>query len=100
MEWNWNDISYTEAEILRVHKQFYQPSDSNFFDLIARANPKKQMLKYSFTEEISKACSTFQLFTPKRRKFQVSVPGGIILNHERVLDLMFLNGLPILHVID
>jgi hypothetical protein len=64
--------------------------------LIHRAKPEeatsetKKMLL-----DINNACLTQKHFT-----FKVSMPKGIVFDHEMALDLMYLEGLPVLHVVD
>jgi hypothetical protein len=51
-------------------------------------------------EDISKACSTCQRFTPKPLSFQASMPKGIVFNRELAPDLMYLEKQLVIHVVD
>lgn len=101
VEWDFAEILYTKSELRKLHLHFYHPSVNKLYNLIRRAKPEdatsetKQLL-----EDIAKACSTCQRFEPRPQSFQVSVPSGIVFNQELALDLMFLDKIPVLHVVD
>ena len=101
VEWDFPKIWFSKEQIRKLHLQFYHPSADKLFRLIQRAKPgeatseTKKML-----EDINRACTTCQRYTPKPFSFQVSMPKGIVFNHELALDLMYLERLPVLHVVD
>jgi hypothetical protein len=46
LEWQSNDkIMYTKAELSRLHRGFFHPSNKHLIDLIKRANMKDLELK-------------------------------------------------------
>jgi hypothetical protein len=101
LEWDFPEILFSKEQIQKLHLQFYHPSADKLFRLIQRAKPEeatsetKKMLL-----DINNACLTCQRFTQKPFTFQVSMPKGIVFNHELALDLMYLERLPVLHVVD
>jgi hypothetical protein len=91
----------SKEQIRMLHLQFYHPSADKLFRLIQRAKPGEATSETKkILEDIKKACLTCQRFTPKPFSFQVSMPKGIVFNHELALDLMYLERLPVLHVVD
>lgn len=101
LELNEREVLYTARELRKTRLHFFHPSKNKLFNLIARANlgnpdrETKEMLKF-----LTEACTTCQRFYPKPQTFQVCVPGNKALNQEIALHLIFLDKLPVLHVVD
>ena len=101
LTWKYCDILYTKKELQRLHLHFFHPNFQKLFNLIMRSNPAeatsetKKILKH-----IQDTCKTCQRFTPKPFCFKVAMPDGIVFNNELEMDLMFINKVPILHVVD
>jgi hypothetical protein len=69
--------------------------------LIRRANPEEADETTRKTlEEISGLCKTCQHLNHKTYRFRVSMPKERIFNEELALDLMWIDGHPILHVVN
>ena len=80
-EWDLSETLYTNTELKRIH--FYHPSAKKLFQVISIGKPKEATSETKrMIEQISKACATCQIFTPKPQTFQVRVPGGIVFNQE------------------
>ena len=92
LTWNFSEILFTRSEVQKFHLHFFHPSFRKLFNLIMRAD---YVLK-----SIQDSCKTCKRLTMKPRSFQVSMPDGVIFNTEVVMDLMFINQTPILHVVD
>ena len=101
LEWDLSETLYFKTELKKIDLNFYHPSAKILFQVISRAKQEEATSETKrMTEQILKACATFQRFTPKPQSFQVRVPGGIIFNQEIALDLMCLDRIPVLHVVD
>jgi hypothetical protein len=51
-------------------------------------------------KDISKSCHACQFYYSKPNHFQIRDPAAIVFNHEIQLDLMYLRGKPVLHIVD
>jgi hypothetical protein len=50
--------------------------------------------------DISKSCLACQVYSSKPIHFQIRDPAEIVFNHEIQLDLMYLHGKPVFHIVD
>lgn len=65
LTWDYSSILFTNLELVKSHKHFYQPTHSKLFNLIYRAHPDRSTVQTrTLLEEISKTCQTYQHFTP------------------------------------
>lgn len=92
---------YSRQQLQNMHLNFMQPSVSKLLNLLERAYPDqvtqdtKEIFKDSFD-----ACQIFQTYSSKPITFQVRFPDEVVLNKTIRMDLMFIDGAPILHVIE
>ena len=102
LEWPASNILFTRSELTKLHRQFKHPSTDKLINLLKRskvsgvdANTKKML------EEIRQACETCTKFSRPRERFKVTIPPDkIVFNEEVALDLMWLEGNAVLHVVD
>jgi hypothetical protein len=84
-----------------LHQYRFHPSADKLLNLLKRANPAnvpadtKELFK-----DMSKSCHAFQVYSSKPIYFQIRDPAVIVSNHEIQLDLMYLHGKPVLHIVD
>ena len=78
------------------------PSVGKLYNLLKRANPEKATPKVQkLLEEISQHCASCTTFSVPPFRFRATIPPeDIIFNREVAIDLMWLNGKPVLHVVD
>jgi hypothetical protein len=103
LEWNRVlDICYTREELTKIHRHFYHPSTTKLFNLLRRADPKNLAEDTRrILDDIKAHFDTCQHFLPRPHHFSVSLdPEQAIFNKEIIMDLMYLCGSPVLHVID
>lgn len=99
--WNYKDILYTKRELQRLHLHFYHPTAKKLYNLVSRATPGQATPDtMTLINKITEACKTCQRFSMRPKSFQVTLPGDIVFNYEVAIDLMFINRIPILHVVD
>ena len=104
-EWSPEDmhvVLYTEQELRQLHRNFGHPTISALKKMLKRANPEHQDKKTKDTiNEIVNNCKTCQKFASKPRRFKLTMGSDSLkFNHIIAVDLMYLNGKPVLHVVD
>lgn len=98
---DYSDIFYSKASLFKLHHHFMHPSVGKLLKLLERAskNPIPAETKKAL-EDITRACHICQTYSSKPLTFQVRLPDDVIFNKEVRLDLMFLDGKAVLHVLD
>lgn len=92
---------FTRNELERMHLHFMHPSASKMFQLLHRAYPNKlQGDTLDILSDISKSCDVCQKYSLKPFTFTVRFPDDAVFNQRIAMDLMYLDGSPVLHVID
>ncbi len=103
--WGKGDIAYslyTESELRKLHRVFGHPTVSALFKLLQQARGSEIDKSVRETlEEISKSCITCAVNATKPRRFKLTVgTDDLRFNHIVAMDVMYLNGRPVLHVVD
>ena len=104
-KWSCNDTPYalfTEDELRKIHRGFGHPSVKASYHLLRRANPDTlppQTLKE--LNKISRDCKTCLKYAQAPRRFRLTIGAEKLrFNHRVVVDTMFINNKPILHMVD
>ena len=102
LTWQLRSTLFTRAELRRMHLHFFHPSARKLFNVLKRARPDETRPEtHEILKQISKACSTCQVHSSGPLRFRVTLPKSkCVFNHELALDLMWLDGSPVLHVVD
>lgn len=94
---------YTEEQLRNIHKRLGHPSSKRIMSLLQRSSRYEHIdpTIRAKLEEIEKNCNACQMFAgpPQRFRFRITDDDGRF-NHELVVDIMHVDGLPVLHVID
>lgn len=103
LPWKEDDkVLYTKSELLKLHRGFHHPAARRLHALLKRAKVEDldaDTLKV--LEEINNACSTCQKFGPKPVSFKASLPPEkLVFGDELSMDLQWIDGEAVLHVID
>lgn len=100
-EWT-PSIFYTEQKLHQVHRHFFHPKTNRLTNLIKRADPKVDISRvYSDLEKFNATSDVCQRESNLPHRFCIALPDGVcIFNGVVPLDLMFLDGKPVLHVGD
>lgn len=87
---------------MKLHVQFYHPSTQNLFGLLKRADPRRATgAVRTLLEEISSACVPCVSFSTRPFRFGAALPPDqIVFDHEIAVDLVSLEGRPVLHIVD
>ena len=100
-EWPARVVLFTRTELEKLHRRFAHPTTTKLLNLLRRADPKRVDDQTRETlERIYRSCDPCQRMSPKPFVFQVSMPDDIVFNNEVVVDLMWLDGKPVLHIVD
>nr|AHF58602.1 polyprotein [Chondrus crispus] len=99
--WGEDEVLFTVSELKRMHQGFYHPSAEKLFNLIRRADPRDATTETrKILNNISQQCSNCQLHAPRPLRFTATIPEGIVFNRMAILDLMWIQNQPLLHVVD
>lgn len=102
IRWNHSTVLYTKPELKKLHLQFGHPSNDALLNLLKRATPDKMTPSVKKTlADIVKNCSPCQEYGPSASRFRVTMPmDEIVFNHEIEIDIFWIDGNPVLHIID
>lgn len=103
--WSIDDMTYvlyTEGELRRIHKTFGHPSIDTTLKILKRASGDKLSKgTKAVIEGIVDGCKTCRLIASKPRRFKLTVgTNDLRFNHKVQIDTMFINGKPVLHMVD
>jgi hypothetical protein len=91
-------VFLTEVELRRLHRRFGHPATERLYKLLQRAghaDASEHTLR-----EIKRFCHHCQAHDPAPRRFKFTLKDDREFNHEILVDVMYLDGKPVLHVID
>lgn len=85
-----------------MHLHFHHPSAGKLYNMLKRADPIKTDPSFKNTlEEISKACNNCSEYYFSTFRFRATIPPDeLVFNMELAIDLMWLSGRPVMHIID
>eukprot|EP00180_Rhodochaete_pulchella_P004061 Plantae.Rhodophyta-Rhodochaete_pulchella.ctg74856.p1 GENE.Plantae.Rhodophyta-Rhodochaete_pulchella.ctg74856~~Plantae.Rhodophyta-Rhodochaete_pulchella.ctg74856.p1 ORF type:complete len:209 (+),score=12.17 Plantae.Rhodophyta-Rhodochaete_pulchella.ctg74856:155-781(+) len=97
-----SNVNFTTSQLLKLHRQFSHASAEKLYNLRRKARPEDtppdtlRRLK-----ELSRRCDTCQRIANAPTRFKVSFGADNIAFNEKVLlDVMYLEGKPVLHLVD
>lgn len=90
-------VEMTETELRRVHRRFGHPSVEKLWSILNRAD---KWANRDAIEMINRFCHHCQIKGKAPQRFKFSLKGDIDFNYEIVVDIMYLDHKPVLHVID
>lgn len=104
LEWADNPeiFHYTRAELQYLHLHFFHPSARKLFHLLKRAwSQDDKNSIYKTAQSIPAACESCREHSGRPFRFRASLPNyEVIFNHEVAIDLLWLEGTPVRHVVD
>lgn len=99
--WEQN-VLYTMPELRKLHRHFFHPQPDRLYAVINKAggeHAKPSTLKQ--LQDVSRNCDLCQRLAKDPSRFRVALPpGDIVFNRTVLLDIMYLDGKPLLHVVD
>jgi len=90
-------IFLTEAELRRVHTRFGHPSVPKLYKLLTKAGHEVEQDALAM---INKFCHYCQVKGSTPRRFKFTLKKDVDFNFEIIVDVMYLDGDPVLHVVD
>jgi hypothetical protein len=104
LEWSATDrILCKKSELQKLHCNFSHPLTQNLFTLLKRAKADNvDANTRAVLSDIENACSICQCYSSKPLRLITTLPSGeeSSFGSELSMDLMFINGIAVLHVID
>lgn len=97
-----SSIYFTRTQLHRLHQQFYHPSAEKLYNLVKKSRPEDTTPEtLTILKEISKECDSCQRISAAPQRFRVAIGSEHVQLNERILlDLMYIEGKPVLHIID
>lgn len=92
---------FTRLELKRLHRRFGHAQSDKLYNLLQRAKPGEVNAETrAELESIIRHCEACQLYAQKPRRFKFSLRDDVDFNHSVYVDTMFIEGKPVLHVVD
>lgn len=100
--WNSYQVFYTYSELRKLHRSFGHPSVGALLKILKRARSEDVSPETEYIlEEIRKSCKTCSELGRKPRRFKLTVGHeDSQFNHTVAIDVMYLSGKPVLHLLD
>ena len=103
--WGRGDLAYslyTETELKRLHRTFGHPTVEALINLLRRANPDEMNAEARKSlQEITNSCTVCVQNASRPRRFKVTIGSDDLrFNHIIAVDVMYLSGRAILHIVD
>jgi hypothetical protein len=92
---------FTEEQLLKLHRSFGHPSVNALTNVLNRARPEEDGSQFrKLLSKISQNCHVCSMTASKPRHFKLTIGSeDIRFNHCVALDVMYLIGRPVLHVV-
>ena len=102
VNWNEEEVCYTKAELQKLHLHLFHPNVTKLYNIIKRVRPDDATPETkSVLEEIADACTNCHEHRNRPYRFRVSMPSDVVrFNYEVAVDLMWLQGNPLLHIVE
>lgn len=100
--WIANEIFFKRSELWTLLIHCLQPNTNKLFNLLRRAYPNSTIssVKKVFPE-IEISCEECRERSPSPLQSEAVIPSeNILFNHKIAMDLMWIEGIPIIHIID
>lgn len=97
-----NITNFTRVQLQKLHRQFFHPSPDKLFNLIKKARPEHATTETrAALEDITARCDPCQRIKQAPLRFRVSFGAEHVRFNERIIvDIMYIDGEPILHIVD
>ena len=104
LEWKREDaVLFSRSELLKLDRGFRHPTDTKLLNLIRKARSHEATEAITkVLKEISKSCNTCQRLGSQPTIFKTTLPTlqEVKFGEEISMDLMFIEGKAILHIVD
>lgn len=95
------EIMYTKSQLSKLHRHFRRPGPGRLYDLLRRSRATDlEPGAMAILKEIADECKVCAQIRNKEITFRGRLSEGVVFNRKLLLDLMYLDGRPVLHVVD
>ena len=91
-------VFLSEIELRRLHRRFGHPATNRLYQLLEKAGHDD--VDKGTLEMIAKSCHHCQMHSTAPRRFKFTLKDDHEFNYEILVDVMYLNNRPVLHVVD
>ena len=97
-----NVTRFSRVQLGKLHRQFFHPSPEKLFNLIKKARPEHATPETrDELDDITARCDPCQRMKTAPLRFRVSFGAqNMRFNKRVIIDIMYLDGAPVLHIID
>lgn len=101
LEWA-DGVHYSTGELERLHRHFNHPQPGRLSALLRQAaDPKAVPGTHEQLERLTESCDVCQRLAKAPGRFRVALPpGDVVFNRTILIDLMYLDGRSLMHVVD
>ena len=92
-----NPCYLTTVELQRLHRRFGHPSVRRLQQVLERSG---QTIDKSALDHLTRYCSHCQKHGKSPGRFKFTLRDDVEFNHTVIVDIMYINGSPILHIVD
>lgn len=102
IQWNERiETHFTHAELQRLHRRFGHPHVDKLYNLLKRSEVSNVNAATRKTlQQIEKSCGPCQEYAQRPRRFKFTLRDDVDFNHTVYADIFYIDGQPILHVVD
>lgn len=90
----------TDFELRQLHRRFGHPSVNRLIHLLDRSGHNNNHNHRRILENIEKFCHHCQKHGRSPTRFKFTIKEDVSFNHTIYVDVMYINGEPILHIVD
>ncbi|EED11472.1 hypothetical protein TSTA_007620 [Talaromyces stipitatus ATCC 10500] len=94
---DYNPCLLTDTELCCLHRRFGHPSTNRLRRVLTRAGHKTNK---EAIEHIRKFCHHCQMYDKSPGRFWFTLHEDVDFNHSIIIDIMYLDGDPVLHIVD
>ena len=94
---------YSRKQLIKLHRHYRHPTADKLYAILKRVNPNKVNTEtLQILKDIQMKCSPCAKFSRKPLSFQIGNidTNEIVFNKEIAMDIFWIEGTPVLHVID
>ncbi|EED12763.1 hypothetical protein TSTA_052840, partial [Talaromyces stipitatus ATCC 10500] len=94
---DYNPCLLTDTKLRRLHRRFGHPSTDRLRRVLTRAGHETNK---EAIEHIRKFCHHCQMYNKSPGRFQFILHEDVDFNHSIIINIMYLDGDPVLHIVD
>ena len=93
-----NECFLTNTEVHRLHSRFGHPSVNRLYRLLKRSGHYDFYISY--LNNLTKFCRQCQIKEKSPGRFKFNLRDELNFNYSFIVDVMYIDGKPVLHVVD